>query len=34
MSHVGSKTRSPGQMFGNSCLHSRGHICEPDFDAT
>jgi len=26
---VGSKTRSPGQIFGNSCLHSRGHICDP-----
>jgi len=23
MSHVGSKTRSPGQILENSCLHSR-----------
>ena len=29
MSHVGSKTRSPGQISGNSCLHPRGHICDP-----
>jgi len=29
MGHVGSKTRSPGQILGNSCLHSRGHICDP-----
>ena len=28
MGHVGSKTRSPGQILGNSCLHSRGHICD------
>jgi len=27
MGHVGSKTRSPGQILENSCLHSRGHIC-------
>jgi len=27
MGHVGSKTRSPGQILGNSCLHPRGHIC-------
>jgi len=27
--HVGSKTRSPGQILGSSCLHSRGHICNP-----
>ena len=27
--HVGSKTRSPGQIVENSCLHSRGHICSP-----
>jgi len=26
--HVGSKTRSPGQILGNSCLHSRGQICD------
>jgi len=24
MGHVGSITRSPGQMLGNSCLHFRG----------
>ena len=29
MGHVRSKTRSPGQILGNSCLHSRGHICDP-----
>ena len=29
MGHVMSKTRSPGQILGNSCLHSRGHICNP-----
>jgi len=29
MGHVGSKTRSPGQIFGNSCLHFRGQICDP-----
>jgi len=28
MGHVGSKTRSPGQILGNSCLHSRGNICD------
>ena len=29
MGHVGSKTRSPGQILGNSCLHSRGQIGDP-----
>jgi len=29
MGHVGSKTRSTGQILGNSCLHARGHICDP-----
>jgi len=29
MGHVGLKTRSPGQILGNSCLHSKGHICDP-----
>jgi len=29
MGHVGSKSRSPGQISGNSCLHPRGHICDP-----
>jgi len=29
MGHVVSKTRSPGQILGNSCLHSRGHIWDP-----
>jgi len=28
MGYVGSKTRSPGQIIGNPCLHSRGHICD------
>ena len=28
MGYVGSKTRSPGQILGNSCLHSRGQICD------
>ena len=27
MGHVGLKTRSPGQILGNFCLHSRGYIC-------
>ena len=26
MGHVGSKTRSPDQIVGNSCLHSRGQF--------
>ena len=26
MGRVGFKTRSPGQILGNSCLHSKGHI--------
>ena len=26
MGHVGSKTRSPGQILGKPCVHSRGHI--------
>jgi len=29
MGHVSFETRSPGQILGNSCLHSRGHICHP-----
>ena len=29
MGYVESKTRSPGQILGNSCLHSKGHICDP-----
>jgi len=29
MGQVGLKTRSPGQILGNSCLHSRGYICDP-----
>jgi len=29
MGHVASKTRSPGQILRNSCLHSRGQICDP-----
>lgn len=27
--HVGSRTRSPGLILEKSCLHSRGHICDP-----
>jgi len=34
MVHVGSKTRSPGQILGHTSLHSRGHISKPDFDET
>jgi len=26
MGHAGSKSRSPGQILGNSCLHPRGQI--------
>ena len=26
LGHLGSKTRSPGQISGKSCYHSRGHI--------
>ena len=29
MGHVGSKTRSPGQILGNSCLHTIGQSCDP-----
>ena len=29
MGHSGVKTRSPGQILGNFCIHSRGHICDP-----
>ena len=28
MGHLGSETRSPGQIKGKSCKHSRGHIYE------
>jgi len=28
MGYVGLKTRSPGQILGISCLHSRGPICD------
>ena len=31
MGHVRSKTRSSDQILGNSCFHSRGHICDPRF---
>ena len=31
MSHVGSKTRSVGQIKGKPCEHSRGHIFRPIF---
>jgi len=29
MGHVRSNTWSPGQILGNSCLHTRGHIYDP-----
>ena len=29
MGHVGSKTRSPILILGNSCFHSRGYTCHP-----
>ena len=29
MGHVGSKTRSPGQILGKFCLQSKGYICDP-----
>ena len=29
MGYVGSKTRSPGQILRKSCLHTRGHNCDP-----
>jgi len=29
MGHVGTKTRSPGQIFQKSCFHSRGNVCDP-----
>jgi len=29
MGHVGSKTRSPGKILWNACLHFIGHICDP-----
>jgi len=29
MGNVGLKTRSPGQLLGNSCLHSSGQIGNP-----
>ena len=28
LGHLGSKTRSPGQIKGNPCLHSRGFMSE------
>jgi len=28
MGHVGSKARSPEQILGNACLHSKDHICD------
>ena len=28
LGHLGSKTRSPGQISGKSCYHSSGHIFE------
>jgi len=29
MIHVAQKTRSPGQILGNACLHTRGQIGDP-----
>jgi len=29
MGHYGLKTRSPGQILGNSCLQSRAQIGDP-----
>ena len=29
LGHVGSKTRSVGQIKEKSCFHSRGHIFDP-----
>ena len=29
MGHVESKSRSPDQILGYSCLHTRGYICDP-----
>jgi len=29
MGHVRLKTRSPGEILGKFCLHSRGQICDP-----
>ena len=29
MGHIRLKTRSPGQILGNSCLQARGNICNP-----
>ena len=34
LGHVRPKTRSPGQMLENPCLHSRSHIFRPKFDGT
>ena len=31
MGYFGSKSRSPGQILANYCLHSKGHICYPIF---
>ena len=28
LDHVGSKTKSTGQILDKSCVHSRGHILE------
>ena len=29
MGHVGSKTKSPGQILEKPCVHSRGYIFSP-----
>ena len=31
LSHVGSKTRSLGQIFEKPCVHSRGHSFDSKF---
>ena len=31
LGHIGSKTRSVGQIIGKPCEHSRGHIFSPIF---
>jgi len=34
MGHFGIQTRSPGQISGNYCLHSKRSHFQPDFDKT
>ena len=33
MGHVGSKTRSLGQILEKPCVRSRGHILRPHFES-